>query len=45
VKQQAETLLKDLDNTSSTRAHVEKLLLPVLRTGEASVELLRANLV
>ena len=38
VKQQAETLLEDLDKSSSTRAHVEKLLLPMLRTGEANVE-------
>jgi AraC-like DNA-binding protein len=44
VKQQAETLLKDLDNTSSTRAQVEKLLLPVLRTGEASVEVVARKL-
>lgn len=44
VKQQAETLLKDLDNTSSTRAHVEKLLLPMLRAGEVSIELVARKL-
>ena len=44
VKQQAETLLKELDNMSSTRAHVEKLLLPVLRTGEASIEVVAHKL-
>lgn len=44
VKQQAETLLKHLDNTSSTRAQVEDLLLPVLRTGEASVEVVARKL-
>lgn len=44
VKQQAETLLKDLDNSSSTRAHVEKLLSPMLRTGEANVEVIARKL-
>lgn len=44
VKQQAETLLTDLDKTSSTRAEVETLLLPMLRTGEAGIQVVARKL-
>ncbi|MFL6228935.1 MAG: AraC family transcriptional regulator [Pyrinomonadaceae bacterium] len=40
----AEALLKSLENSKSTRGRVESLLLPVLHTGEASVEMIARKL-
>ena len=40
----ADALLKELENSKSTRGRVESLLLPVLHTGEASMETIAAKL-
>lgn len=44
VRQQAEGLLEQLERSSSTRAQVEKLLMHMLHTGEASIEMVAKNL-
>jgi AraC-like DNA-binding protein len=40
----AEALLKVLDSSKSTRSRVESLLLPVLHTGEASIDMVAGKL-
>ena len=40
----AEALLKSLENSKSTRGRVETLLLPVLHTGEASMDMIARKL-
>jgi AraC-like DNA-binding protein len=40
----AEALLKSLENSKSTRGRVESLLMPILHTGEASVDLIAGTL-
>jgi AraC-like DNA-binding protein len=40
----AEALLKSLENSKSTRGRVESLLLPVLHTGEASMDMIARKL-
>lgn len=44
VQRQAETLLKHLDDSSPTRAHVENLLLLTMHTGETSIDVVARKL-
>ena len=44
LSQRAEALLRSLENTSTTRGRVESLLMPVLHTGEASMEIVAERL-
>jgi AraC-like DNA-binding protein len=44
VKRQAEELLQRLDGSSSARGQVEKLLMPMLHTGEANIEVIARKL-
>ena len=44
VKRQAEGLLQRLDSASSARGQVEKLLLPMLHTGQANIEVVARQL-
>ena len=44
VKRQAEGLLQRLDSASSARGQVEKLLMPMLHTGEANIEVVARKL-
>lgn len=44
LTKQAEALLTKLDSSKSTRGRVEKLLLPMLPSGEASVEIIAGKL-
>lgn len=44
LTKQAEALLTRLDNSKSMRGRVEKVLLPMLPSGEASVEVIAGNL-
>ena len=38
LTERADTLLKELENTQTTRGHVEALLLPILHTGDVSAD-------
>lgn len=40
----AETLLKELDSSKTTRGRVESLLIPILQTGEANMDLIAGKL-
>jgi AraC-like DNA-binding protein len=44
VKRQAEGLLQRLESSSSARGQVEKLLIPILHTGEANIEVVARKL-
>lgn len=44
VNQQAEALLERLDSTATIRGRVEEVLLPILPTGDASIEIVAAKL-
>jgi AraC-like DNA-binding protein len=44
LTEHADTLLKDLQASSTTRGHVESLLMPVLHTGDISMEAIAAQL-
>ena len=44
VKDRAEELLKNLENSKSTRGRVENLLVPILHTGEASMDMIAVKL-
>ena len=40
----AEELLKNLENSKSTRGRIENLLIPILHTGEASMDMIAVKL-
>ena len=44
ITQEADMLLKQLDDSKSTRGRVENLLIPMLHTGEARIETIAAKL-
>ena len=44
LSEHAEALLKSLEDSKSTRGRVESLLMPVLHTGEASMEMIAGKL-
>jgi len=44
LSERADGLLKDLEASTSTRARVESLLLPILHTGDAGMEKIAANM-
>ena len=44
LSERAEALLKELDNSKSTRGRVESLLVPMLHTGDASMDTIASKM-